>query len=156
MYYIGIDNGVSGGICILNENGFPAYLSKTPVHKTIEYTKKYQEITRVDFKKIDNLFKIHSPAIVYIERPMVNPRRFKATKSALRSLEATLIAIENNNLQYKFIDSKEWQRKYLPFPLKNSKLASIEICKRYGISTVSDGEADAYFIAKLCYEREKK
>ena len=32
--------------------------------------------------------------LVVLERPMVNPSRFKASKSALRAYEATLIILE--------------------------------------------------------------
>jgi len=44
---------------------------------------------------------------------MVDPHRFVATASALRALEATLIVIEMLNLEYTYIDSKEWQCEFI-------------------------------------------
>ena len=50
-----------------------------------------------------------------IERPMVNPKRFEATVSALRALEATLIVLESLNIGKEYCDSKGWQKALLPY-----------------------------------------
>ena len=134
--YIGIDNGVSGTIGVVGEK---TIFFNTPVTKQQDYTKKKANVSRIDHKKltdvlseiIDNYEK--DEIIVKIERPMVNPTRFTASKSALRALEATLIVIENLDLPYDFIDSKEWQRDMLPKGVKGEselKKASLDISNR--------------------------
>lgn len=81
---------------------------------------------------------------VYIERPMVNPGRFKATVSALRCLEATLIVLEELNLAYEYEDSKGWQKAMLPAGLKGEELkeASVNVAKRIfpGLA-IKDGDS---------------
>jgi len=72
---------------------------------------------------------------------MVNPKRWVATQSALRAIEATLVIIESLRLPHQYIDSKEWQKELLPRKLKKKKgsketdkkdlkLASISVGKR--------------------------
>jgi len=59
----------------------------------------------------------------FIERPYMNPKGFKATASALRCLEATLISIERAaGLSYEYIDSKQWQKVMLPKGCKGPDL----------------------------------
>jgi len=127
--FIGIDNGVSGTIGIVYNNlSIPASIIKTPTFSCLDYTKSKKNITRIDTEKL----KAHLEIVSYkseiiqiaIERPMVNPGRFVATGSALRALEATLIVIEGMQIPYKFIDSKEWQKKMLPAGLEKAELKS--------------------------------
>jgi len=156
---IGIDNGVTGSIAILT--GEKTFYYKTPVSLVQDYTKTKKNINRIDFIKMLNCFKMHSSSsiIAIIERPMVNPGRFQATASALRSLEATLICLEMIGIPYQFIDSKEWQKEMLPAGLKKEELkkASMDIgirlfpdCKE-GIMKQKD--ADSLLIAE--YSRRK-
>jgi len=116
MTFVGIDNGVTGSVGVVTEtNGSPlSAFFDTPVVKCMSYTKEKQFIHRIDHKKLCEYLKIHDPDIteVYIERPMVNPRAFKATQSALRALEATIIVMELMGFEYFYIDSKEWQREF--------------------------------------------
>ncbi len=136
MIFIGIDNGVSGTIGVV---GDVQYFGATPTIKQQNYTKAKAEVTRIDGV---NLKKILSECIgrslssnvqVVLERPMVNPGRFKATTSALRALEATLIVLEDLGLGYRYIDSKEWQKVMLPKGVTGSdelKKASLDIGNR--------------------------
>ena len=58
------------------------------------------------------------------------PVRFKATTSALRCLEATLICVDLFILSKDFCDSKQWQKMLLPSGIKGStelKKASMDI-----------------------------
>lgn len=134
--FIGIDNGVSGSIGVLSDKliGFV----KVPTKYEQNYTKKKGNITRID---VDGLTEYLSKAIkdidssdimVAIERPMVNPTRFKATTSALRALEAVLIVVEQLGLPYIYLDSKEWQKEILPKGVKGGllKKASLDIGNR--------------------------
>ena len=134
--FIGIDNGASGTIGVV---GGKVYFDFVPTKKELSYTKKKQYITRLDYNKfISFLFEIGKgfsadEIIVGIERPMVNPQRFKASMSAIRFLEATLIALEQDGLPYVYIDSKQWQRLLLPSGIKGSaelKKASLLIGNR--------------------------
>jgi len=108
------------------------HFESIPVFKEQDYTKKKAQVSRIDTKALKDEIQFHTAdryqintdyepvpvmqftARVVLERPMVNPTRFVATKSALRALEATLIALEQLNLGHQFIDSKEWQRDMLP------------------------------------------
>lgn len=122
--YVGIDNGVSGSIGIVGVS-FESSFIKTPIKRELSYQKsKKSYINRIDFKelynfladiesKYDNLFAV-------IERPMINSSRFKASISAARSLEATLIILELLEIPYEYCDSKQWQKSLLPAGLKGS------------------------------------
>ena len=156
MLKIGIDNGVTGSIAIINDNELQ--LHATPTKKVINYQKKKSNVTRVDVPKLKEILEPFkgSITIVNIERPMVNPTRFAASASALRALEATLIVLEELGLGYKFVDSKEWQKKYLQEGIKganNLKKASLERGIQMFPSLEEEirkqGDADAIFIAFL-------
>ena len=114
--HIGIDNGTTGTIAIINNKS--AIYASMPIKKELSYTKKKQYITRIHWKDLGNYLRDNvgkqCSAFCLIERPMVNPMRFKASMSAIRALEATLIVLERLEIPYQYIDSKEWQRALLP------------------------------------------
>lgn len=112
MTYVGIDNGSSGTIAILSDSLI--HFGKVPTKKEFSYTKKKQKVTRIDTKKLKELLINLSDAKVTIERPLVNPGRFKATVSGIRALEAVLIVVEELGYPVSYIDSKEWQKVLLP------------------------------------------
>ena len=121
--YIGADNGVTGGWAILSE-GRPASWFKVPTFKVQNYTKHKQQLSRVDVRKLTERLK-DIPAkdcLVVMERPMVTPRRFKQSLSAVRALEATLIVLDALGLKYIFVDSKEWQHVMLPANVASDQL----------------------------------
>lgn len=132
--WIGVDNGVTGTIGIVGDDLQPE-IHHTPVVKQQNYTKKKDQITRLDANEFSFLlgrFKDYDVMVV-IERPMVNPTRFKATTSALRCFEAELILIEHLGYAYCYVDSKDWQRELLPKGIKGSdeqKKASKDIGNR--------------------------
>lgn len=151
--YIGIDNGVSGSIGVVPFQGTHALMIHTPTKNVYNYTKKAQKICRVDTDALHEfLYEISNP-FALIERPMVNPARFKATQSALRSLEATLVTLEWLEIPYQFVDSKEWQTKMLPQGIKGSvnlKKASLSIGKRLfpQFANLYKTDADGILIAE--------
>jgi hypothetical protein len=162
MIFVGIDNGVTNnGIGAVNEKG-EARLYKLPVKKELSYTKEAKHISRIDFPGLMNLFgeiaadfDDHSVK-VGLERPMVNSTRFNATLSAIRALEATLIALERSQWAYEYIDSKEWQKTLLPKGLKGSdelKAASLDVGKRMFPKLDIKKDADGLLIAE--YLRRK-
>jgi hypothetical protein len=133
MVYCGIDNGVSGSIGFVSE-GHSLFVL-TPVKLMTNYQKKAKQLNRIDFKGLTKLFEDFTPQSikVFLERPLVNPGRFNATTSALRAFEATIICLEELNLPYEYIDSKQWQKKLLPDGIKGSeaqKKASMDVGMR--------------------------
>lgn len=124
--FIAIDNGVSGSIARIEEG--EVFFDKVPTVVQQDYTKKKSNITRIDFSAFKKMlsdmvsgYPLHS-IIVGVERPMVNPKRFVATASALRAWEATLIILEELELPYIVIDSKKWQKHLLPQGSKGAEL----------------------------------
>jgi hypothetical protein len=119
--YIGIDNGCSGSVAILNKELTICRYVETPSKKEQSYTKTKQMISRIDYVALkDMLITYKDNAIAIIERPLVNPGMFKATISAVRALEATLIVVEELGIAVQYIDSREWQRALLPQGTKGS------------------------------------
>ena len=123
--FIGIDNGVSGSIGV---TGAVEDFVKTPTVKWLKYTKKKAFITRIDHKHLTGWLEaiifdaecVKEEVSVIVERPMVNPKRFNASTSALRAYEATLIVLENLRLSFEVVDSKAWQKAMLPSGVKGS------------------------------------
>jgi hypothetical protein len=141
MTIIGIDNGVTGSIGIIQcdndgitNNGF--YL--TPIKKVRNYQKAKKFCNRIDFEKLNNIIgftPVGKSLMAYIERPMINSSRFVASISAARSLEATLCCLEDLNIPYCFVDSKEWQKKLFHSQVdtkdeKDLKHLSVELTKK--------------------------
>lgn len=162
MIFIGFDNGVtSQGIGVVTEK-LEGFMYKLPVKKELSYTKEAKNISRIDFPKlVETLQEIidkfpGEQCLVALERPMVNSTRFNASLSAIRCLEATLIAIEQLGLRYEYMDSKEWQRVLLPKNIKGSdelKKASLDIGKRMFPKLDLKKDADGLLIAE--YLRRK-
>ena len=175
MIFIGIDNGVSGSIGIIDEEG-KAHLFPTPTKSDLNYQKtKVKHITRIDVGTLRSLLKdflyepgkLHTPenklsVKAAIERPMVNPQRFEASTSALRALEATLIVLESLGIGKEYLDSKAWQKKLLPYitvadkkeyPAKLKKV-SLEVGQRMYPELEWDKfkDADGILIARYLME----
>jgi hypothetical protein len=163
MLYIGIDNGVTGGIAILFPGG-SILNAKTPVKRVLNYTKEKQWMNRIVFNELGQLLRGGQSrttlmnSFCLIERPMVNPERFKATVSALRALEATEIILERSMIPYQFIDSKEWQKALLPKGLKGPdelKKAAKYVAKQL-FPNVKIVNADSLLIAEYCRRTYKR
>jgi len=131
---VGIDNGVTGSIGFAFSNGELDYYPM-PTKKILNYTKKKSWVNIIDVPKLKELLLPvkKEVVLVLVERPMLNPRRFKASISAIRALQAVEGLLIDEMLPYKFLDSKEWQ-KVIMFPrLKGTELkkASDAVAKRY-------------------------
>lgn len=163
--YIGIDNGVTGSLTIIEKE--TVHLSM-PIKIEQSYTKKKQNISRIDTIRLSEIFRkysIEGYSFCLIERPMINPGRWKASMSAIRALEATLIVLEDFNVPYQYIDSKEWQGYFLPSEIvKNKEIkgskksyllkkAAIDIARRL-FPKIKTKDADSLLIAE--YARRKK
>lgn len=117
--YVGVDNGITGAIGIIFPKG-KYYLYSMPSKSEQNYTKKKQVISRVDYSELEKIFLPlkNKNVIVVMERPMVNPLRFKSSTSALRALESLLICIESFGFPRMYCDSKDWQSVLLPVSIK--------------------------------------
>jgi len=164
--YIGIDNGVTGSIGGI-KCGATIFVPM-PTFVEQNYTKKKGNITRVDATKLDDILydftKDAKTVKIMMERPMVNPKRFAATRSALRALEATLVVINFLDFPITYIDSKEWQKEMLPKGVKGPselKKASRDIAcrlfpkhkkqiKRTNRNGRDEGDGDGILIAEYC------
>jgi len=114
-YFIGIDNGVTGSICVLDADGNCLLYIPTPVVKCLNYTKAKEMINRVVVRDLaDALQPYAKTATVLLERPLVNPGRWKATVSAIRCDEATRGVLEALKAKLIYVDSREWQTSMLP------------------------------------------
>lgn len=128
--YIGWDNGI--GTLAVTYSDRNATTVKTPIRKCLNYTKKKGFISRLDYDKtkkiLKEFIKDSDTCICYLERPLVNPTRFKATISGIRILEAQETILEELKIPYRFIDSKEWQKVMLPSGVSGKDLKII--CKQ--------------------------
>jgi hypothetical protein len=150
--FIGIDNGVSGAITIMDEYCNVLLHIKTPVKNCLNYTKKKAFVNRINFQQLKTALLIAGDnSFCMIERPMVNPTRFKATISAIRCLEATEILLEELQIPYQFIDSKEWQKALLPSKLIKEELkrAADSVGKRL-FPKLKIVNSDSLLIAEYC------
>lgn len=120
--YIGIDNGASGSIGIIFPDGTNQYL-QMPSFSEQDYTKKAQQISRVDWRALTEILPKPPegiPMLAVIERPFVNPGMFSTTTKAVRALEAVLIVLESLGIPRMIVDSKAWQKVMLPTGLKGA------------------------------------
>lgn len=165
-FYIGIDNGSTGSIGMIATsatNPIAVHFVATPCKKEQNYTKKAGNISRVDAIKFNELLDLIPKGVevhILIERPMVNPKMFQTTISAVRVLEAQLTAIEARGLPYQYLDSKEWQKKLLPVGTKGSdalKAASLVVGERLYPGKLIKGhkDADGLLIAHYCMLQNK-
>ena len=158
--WVGVDNGVSGSVGFLLYDGCYDYIHM-PIKKELNYTKKKQWLNRIDVPKlIEELRPIaptNIPCFALLERPLVNPKMFRATISAIRALEATIIAFEILKIPYAYCDSKAWQKELLPSGLegKELKIASLQVGKRLFPNLNLDGFSDCDGILIAEYARRK-
>ena len=157
--YIGVDNGTTGTIGIVGD-GISPCMYYTPAKKEQNYCKKKDNITRLDANGFANILKQFDAkdVMVVMERPMVNPTRFKSTTSALRCFEAELTLIEHFGFPYCYVDSKDWQKVLLPKGIKGAdeqKKASKDIGKRLfpQLADFKHSDFDGLLIAE--YARRK-
>lgn len=175
---IGMDNGCTGTICswILKNNDIDFRL--TPSKHVLNYQKEINYLDRLDHEEIQKWIKnqINNAKLLYndeiriiiiLERPMVNPQRFDSSLNAVRSFEALLVILQQLNLKYITIDSKQWQHHFFgkDTSFMNLKLESlkigIDLLRQYKPKnytkmiemTRSHGDADALLITKYAIEK---
>lgn len=121
IIYIGIDNGVSGSIGVMDDVGAGAEFHLVPVKEELNYQKDKKKITRLDFPAfvawLEDLKRRYYGDVVIraiLETPFVNPGNFVATATSLRCFESTIIALEQAGISRQYITSGDWQKKLLP------------------------------------------
>lgn len=157
--FCGIDNGISGSIGIIYEDGTYEF-HQTPVKKVLDYTKEKKYVNRIDGAKLKEILnKAAVGSMVMLERPMVNPSRFVPTMSAIRAYEATITILEDLNLPYEIIDSKQFQKLYIPTGVKGDDLkpASLEVGNRLFPETKPNKhkDRDGMLIAAYCKQKHR-
>lgn len=162
---IGIDNGVSGSIGIIEQDGTSDFHTmKQFTHKEQDYTKRKKGITRLKAQVLHQyLYRyVGDDVKVLIERPMVNPKHFNTTVCAVRIMEATMNVLELLKFGYEFIDSREWQKELLPQGTKGSsnlKKASLDVGSKlfphFRTRFKTQKDADGMLIAEYCRRKYK-
>ena len=164
--FVGIDNGVTGSIGIILTGpvyGQETRFYKTPVVNEQDYTKRKKRISRVSVVELESIFCGQFGITgrecfhVVLERPMINPKRWTASTSALRAMEATLCVLERLTLAKQWVDSRDWQKVLLPKGVKGApalKQAShdigIRLFPQHKELIEEHGDADGLLIAEYC------
>lgn len=161
MTYIGIDNGSTGTVAILD--GDTSIFVETPTTYMLNYQKsKAHLINRIDAPALKKLLEPYNPLStrVVIERPMINSFRFQASIAAARSLEATLIVLESLHFGYEYVDSGAWQKVLLPAGIKGapklkkaSKDVGLRMFPMHAEIIKEHGDADALLMAEWARRR---
>lgn len=146
---------MTGGIGLIEHGGTSVFYAPMPTKKCLNYTKAKQITTRIKRESLLALLKpISKDSVCFIERPMINPMRWKASVSAIRALECTQGVLEELQIRYEFKDSKEWQKVLLPSGLAGEELkfASLEVGKRLfpRLDFSQFKDADGLLIAEYC------
>lgn len=93
----GLDNGTTGTMSCIIPNKQYIDIIETPVIEAFDYTQEVQRMNRIDFITLKNWFEKHLnfakniykkkiKPIVILERPMVNPQRFKQSRICFKSV----------------------------------------------------------------------
>lgn len=157
MTFIGIDNGISGSIGIIEPDNY--YFIRTPIFFTRDFHKEKRNINRVNVRALMDYLKlfIEDKYEICIERPFINKIGFSSTISSVRCHEATLIALDLIGSNYNFIDSKEWQKYFFKNckGTSNLKKASLELGNKLfpKVSNNKHKDRDSLLIAQFCKER---
>lgn len=156
--YVGIDNGVtSNGIAFIYPDNLAENI-KLPVRKHRDYQKKESNLNRVDTLSLRSIFEARinkNNSLAVMERPMVNPRRFSASLSAVRCLEATLVVLDEMQIPYIFIDSKEWQSYCIPGVVGSDNLKAASLNKALNLFPLIKFKKDGDSMLIAYYAKQK-
>jgi len=162
IVYVGVDNGVSGSVAAVNATSSWSAVVSIPVFHEQDYVKAKQNVTRIDTGDLHNWFQDVIVATyggtgkvrVFLERPMIFPGRFRATLSAIRAWEATLIVLAEFPWPRVVVDSRGWQKEMLPQGCKGPelKVASVQVgCRLFPDHAdwiKAQGDADSLLICE--------
>jgi len=149
---VGIDNGPTGSIGIIGPDG--VIFESVPTKESLHYGKAGTKSKRLDRAAFKDLMFMHVPfgTMVFVERPFTG-QFVKAAISAARFYEAMIICLEDMNMGYQTVDSKEWQKPVLgevkgsAALKKASKLRGIEMYPNLKAAITKHKDADGLLIA---------
>ena len=149
---VGIDNGPTGSIGIIGPDG--VIFESVPTIDALHYVMNGTWSTRLDRQSFKDLLFLNVPqgAMVFIERPFTG-QFVKAAISAARFYEAMIICLEDMNMGYQTVDSKEWQKPVLgevkgsAALKKASKLRGIQMYPNLQAAITKHKDADGLLIA---------
>ena len=119
--YLGIDNGVTGSIGVIQGEYYNFF--KVESFSSQSYTKKKQNISRINFPKLNLFFRDLSniaKVVALLENP-ASVNNFKVVQSSMRCFEATIIALEINDIPYSNCTAGEWQKELIPGAIKKNE-----------------------------------
>lgn len=124
MTIIAADNGL--GNWTIMRDGQVVDFFEVPTFKHADRKKsKVSYTTRIDTKKLTEKLMLscvdRANARAFVERPLINPVRFKSSVVGIRAYEAVLIVLEDLCIGYERVDSRTWQRDFWPAPEKGKK-----------------------------------
>ncbi len=168
MYILGIDNGVTGSLALMDHTGKVIFHAPVPVYKEHKWTKPkkqklktktkivYDEITMIDVDALQRMLVKYTSTIsdihAYVERPAISYAAawsMKTSISAAMSWAYVVYVLKKLQIPRTDLDSKEWQHQLIPE-------ASGEKNKEY-MKTLKAGERNkllkeaAYDLAKTLY-----
>lgn len=169
-YILGIDNGITGSIALMDQNGKVIYHAPVPVYKERKWTKPkkqklktktkivYDEITVIDIDALQRMLVTFtsqtSDIHAFVERPAISYAAawsMKTSISAAMSWAYVIYVLKKLQIPRTDLDSKEWQHQLIPE-------ASGEKNKEY-MKTLKAGERNkllkeaAYDLAKTLYPK---
>jgi crossover junction endodeoxyribonuclease RuvC len=138
MYYIGIDNGISGGFAVIDEAGNSVIAGPMPVKK-MKNGKNW-----VDVKALDALIGHFSDSKGVIESAHAMPGQGVSSMFSFGMSYAFAQAVlEINNIPYEIVGPKTWQKLILPcqddtkvesLQWANKHHPGLKVGKNHGIS----------------------
>ncbi len=161
MIYIGIDNGLGGGIAAIDENQNIVCLKPMPVikGKKTEYVVSSVSQILIKLKEEDDIFCVLEKAHV---RPISGKRACFMTGYGYGMMEGILTGV---GIRYRIVNPREWQKSITSGLGNDTKSASINFCLKQfpGVDLTlterskkhNDGLSDALCMATYCYEMHK-
>jgi hypothetical protein len=138
---------------------------RTPTFSFLNYTKEVQHVSRLDTKKLREILQTelgdNRNFILGLERPMLDNTKWKASLSAIRCYEATLIVLEDMMIPYDVVDSRKWQKEMLPAGIEGRpalKQASKEVATRLfpHLAKQFKEEGDSILLAEYLRRQDQK
>jgi crossover junction endodeoxyribonuclease RuvC len=156
--YLGIDNGLSGGIAVIDDDNKIVLAEPMP-------TIKVKDKRLIDIKKLSELITKHEVDFAVIENAHAMPGQGVSSMFSFgRVFGINLALLEAHGIPYKIVESRTWQKEvFKDLPADDTKLAlqgatkirSINfVHNNYGLDTKNHGITDA--ICMAFYARELK
>lgn len=159
QYYVGIDNGLNGGITVLDNNGNILLCTTMP---TLGKGKKDYDIVT-----INNLLQPYKTgSLTYLEKAQAHFRDGKKQSFKTGYGYGIMLALLcANQMSHQIVAPKVWQRKvFAGLNSTDTKLASAQFCQRKWpaqswhatarCTTVHDGMTDSACIAHYGYSED--